>query len=115
LDPGGPLRTPLTASMFFLDTNILIYAWDARDHRKQSIARDLIRRALIGEGLVSQHVLGEFSAVLLHKMKPAPPIPSVVAALDSLANIRLAPSGAGIVRRAVEATGAYGIHFFDAL
>src|SRR5258708_3243575 len=101
--------------MFFLDTNILVYAWDKKDKHKQSIARDLIRRALPGEGLVSQHVLGEFSAVLLHKLKPATPIPGLLAALDSLANIRLAPSGAGIVRRAVEATGRYGIHFFDAL
>lgn len=56
--------------MFFLDPNILVYAWDAKDQRKQSIASSLIRRALVGEG-VSQQVLGEFAAVLLHKMKPA--------------------------------------------
>jgi predicted nucleic acid-binding protein len=36
--------------MFFLDTNILVYAWDAKDQRKQSIARGLVRRALVGEG-----------------------------------------------------------------
>ena len=59
--------------MFFLDTNILVYAWDAKDQRKQSISRNLIRRALVGEGVVSQQVLGELAAVLLHRMKPAVP------------------------------------------
>jgi predicted nucleic acid-binding protein len=101
--------------MFILDTNILVYGWDAKNKRKQSIARGLIRRAVVGEGVVSQHLLSEFSSVLLHKMKPATPPIDVLAALDSLAAIRLAPSGFGIVRRAVEASQAYGIHFFDSL
>jgi predicted nucleic acid-binding protein len=101
--------------MFLLDTNILVYGWDAKNKRKQSIARGLIRRAVVGEGVVSQHLLGEFSSVLLHKMKPATPANEVLAALDSLAAIRLAPSGFGVVRRAVEASQAYGIHFFDSL
>ncbi|MGD1073342.1 MAG: PIN domain-containing protein, partial [Bryobacteraceae bacterium] len=86
--------------MFFLDSNILVYAWDAKDQRKQSIARGLIRRALVGEGVVSQQVLGEFAAVLLHRMKPAASASDVLLALDSLANIRLVPPGAGVVRRA---------------
>jgi predicted nucleic acid-binding protein len=101
--------------MFFLATNILVYAWDAKDQRKQSIARGLIRRALVGEGVVSQQVLGEFAAVLLHRMKPAAPASDVLLALDSLANIRLVPSGAGVVRRAVEAVASFGIHFYDGL
>ena len=101
--------------MFFLDTNILVYAWDAKDQRKQSISRNLIRRALVGEGVVSQQVLGELAAVLLHRMKPAVPASEVLLALDSLASIRLAPSGAGVVRRAVEAVTSFGIHFYDGL
>jgi hypothetical protein len=44
-----------------------------KDQRKQSIARNLIRRALVGEGVVSQQVLGELAAVLLHSMRPAAP------------------------------------------
>ena len=77
--------------------------------------RSLIRRALVGEGAVSQQVLGEFAAVLLHRMKPAAPASDVLLALDSLANIRLIPSGAGVVRRAVEAVTSFGIHFYDGL
>jgi hypothetical protein len=44
-------------------------------------------------------------------MKPAAPASDVLLALDSLANIRLVPSGAGVVRRAVEAVTSCGIHF----
>ena len=49
--------------------------------------------------------------MLLHRMKPAAPASDVLLALDSLANIRLVPSGAGVVRRAVEAVTSCGIHF----
>ena len=101
--------------MFLLDTNILVYAWDSKDVRKRNIARTLVRRALPGEGIVSQHILGEFSAVLLHKLKPRPAIAGVLAALDSISAIQLAPAGSGVVRRAIEASQTYGIHFFDAL
>ena len=101
--------------MFLHDTNILVYAWDAKHRRKRSIARGLIRRALSGEGLLSQQVFGEFSAVMLYQMKPAIPASEVLPALDALANIRLVPSGAGVARRALEAAAAYGIHFYDGL
>jgi predicted nucleic acid-binding protein len=101
--------------MFLLDTNILVYAWDARDPRKQSIARELVRSAMKGEGIVAQHILSEFAAVMLHKMRPAASPSHVLAALDSLSEIRLAPAGPGVVRRAVEASQAYGIHHFDGL
>ena len=32
----------------FLDSNILVYAFDASDPRKQRIAQDLVRRAVLG-------------------------------------------------------------------
>jgi predicted nucleic acid-binding protein len=101
--------------MFLLDTNVLIYAWDAKDGRKQSIARDLIRRAMTGEGAIAQHILNEFAAVLIHQMKPAPSAHQVLGALDALAEIRLTDAGAGLVRRAVEAHQTYGIHLFDGM
>ncbi len=101
--------------MFLLDTNVLVYAWDSRDLRKQAIARELIRRAIRGEGIVAQHILGEFASVMLHKMRPAASPSHLLSALDSLSEIRLAPARAGLVRRAVEASQTYGIHLFDGL
>ena len=47
----------------FLDTNILIYAHDARDPSKRACARELIRRLLRERrGVLSLQVLQEFFA-----------------------------------------------------
>lgn len=54
----------------FLDSNILVYAYDPSDPRKQRIAQGLILRALTGEAVASSQVLGEFAATLLHKLTP---------------------------------------------
>ena len=54
----------------FLDTNILVYAYDATDTRKQRIARELVRRAIAADVVISSQVLAEFAATLLHKLTP---------------------------------------------
>lgn len=53
----------------FLDTNVLAYAHDGREPRKQAVARDLIER-LLGErrGVVSLQVLREFFSVAVRKL-----------------------------------------------
>lgn len=99
----------------FLDTNVLVYAYDVSDRRKQAIAQDLVRRTLGGEIVSSTQVLGEFAATLLHKLSPPVPPESVAVLLDSLAPLKLVATDSGIVRRAVEARARYGIHFYDGM
>lgn len=53
----------------FLDTNVLIYADDARDPRKRTRARELIRRLLRERrGVLSLQVLQEFFAAATRKL-----------------------------------------------
>ncbi|HTP87678.1 MAG TPA: PIN domain-containing protein [Bryobacteraceae bacterium] len=99
----------------FLDTNILIHAYDPGDPRKQRIARNLVRRALNGEVILSTQVLGEFAATLLHKMNPPARPRDVAAALDALSPIRAVVPDPDVVRRAVELRAEYGLHFYDGL
>jgi predicted nucleic acid-binding protein len=99
----------------FLDTNILVYAYDISDPAKQRIAQDLVRKAVAGGLVISTQVLAEFAATLLHKLSPAPSSQDVIALLDALAPIRLIPPDHEIVRRAVEAKSAYGLHFYDGM
>ena len=99
----------------FLDTNILVYAYDISDLAKQHIAQDLVRKAVAGGLVISTQVLAEFAATLLHKLSPAPSSQDVIALLDALAPIRLIPPDHEIVRRAVEAKSAYGLHFYDGM
>ncbi len=99
----------------FLDTNVLIYAYDITADAKRSIADDLIQRALSGEFLISTQVLAEFASTLLHKLRPAAKPEEVETILGILGPIRVVPTDAGIVRRAVEARSRYGIHFYDGM
>ncbi|MBZ5623633.1 MAG: PIN domain-containing protein [Acidobacteriia bacterium] len=99
----------------FLDTNVLVYAYDPSDSRKQRIAQDLVRRALTGGILVSTQVLAEFAATLLHKMTPAARPRDVTAVLDALGPIRVILPDADVVRRAVQVRAEYGVHFYDGM
>ena len=99
----------------FLDTNVLVYAYDVSDPTKQSVAQDLVRKAVAGGLVISTQVLAEFAATLLHRLVPPPPSEDVVALLDALAPIRLIVPDGDIVRRAVEAGAAYGLHFYDGM
>lgn len=99
----------------FLDTNILVYAYDPGDRRKQEISQDLVRKAVAGEILISTQVLGEFAATLLHKISPRARSREVSAAIEALSPARLVPLDGDIVRRAVEAHAQYGVHFYDGL
>ena len=99
----------------FLDTNVLVYAYDTGDAHKRGIAQDLVRRALAGDLLVSTQVLAEFVATLLHKMVPAARPEDVVAVLDALGPIRVVVPDADVVRRAVDVRAEYGVPFYDGM
>ena len=99
----------------FLDSNVLVYAYDASNPQKQRIAQALVERAVGGEAMASTQVLAEFAATLLHKIAPPANPEAVIAILDSLGPMKLIAPDAGMVRRAVEARSAYGVHFYDGM
>ena len=99
----------------FLDTNVLVYAYDPSDPRKQRVAQDLVRRALAAEMMTSTQVLAEFAATLLHKISPAARPEDVMALLEVLAPMHLVIPDGDMIRRAVEARASYGVHFYDGM
>lgn len=98
----------------FLDTNVLVYAYDSGHPGKQKVAQRLLRAAITGQFVISSQVLGEFSATLLHKISPAIKATDLLIVLDALAPIRAVPTDSGIIRRAVEIRAKFGVHFYDA-
>ena len=53
---------------FFLDTNVLVYSFDAREPRKAKLARELIEKAMSqGSGIISTQVVQEFLNLALTK------------------------------------------------
>ena len=99
----------------FLDTNVLVYAYDPSDAQKQRVARDLVRRAVAGDLVTSTQVLAEFAATLLHKLTPPARAEDVVGLLDTLGPIKTITPDGDLVRRAVEARAEYGVHFWDGM
>lgn len=99
----------------FLDTNILVYAYDTTDRRKQGVARDLLRRALSGEAMISVQVLSEFASTLLQKVTPLVEPAEVLRLLDALGPIHTVVPDGPMVSRAVEVKSTYKVHFYDAM
>jgi predicted nucleic acid-binding protein len=99
----------------FLDSNVLIYAYDPKDPRKQSIARELVEKALLGDGVVSVQVLAEFAATLLHKQRPTALPGTVREILDAMRPLSVVKPEAETVRRAVQAHEQYGVQFYDGM
>ncbi|HEY2461151.1 MAG TPA: PIN domain-containing protein [Candidatus Acidoferrum sp.] len=99
----------------FLDTNILVYAYDPSHPGKQSIAQKLVRRAAAGAAIISTQVLAEFAVTLLHKLNPPASHEDVIDALDALSPIKLIAPDRNTVRRALDARAQYQIHFWDAM
>jgi predicted nucleic acid-binding protein len=100
--------------MTFLDSNVLVYAVDVADRRKNGIALDIVSAALDTprNWRISTQVLSEFSNVLLRKLSC--PTPRLIAFLDQFAGLVCLDMTPSCVRRAVEIQALYGMQFFDA-
>ena len=99
----------------FLDSNVLLYAYDYSDPRKQAIGRKLVRHAAMQRWVISAQVLAEFCATRLHKFKPAANLSELTAVLARLSVLTLVTPDRELVQRAVEAHATYGIHFYDGM
>jgi len=99
----------------FLDTNVLVYAYDPTDPRKQEIAEDLVKQAMMGNAVISTQVLAEFATTVLNKVAVGRMPAELIAMLDILAPIRVVVPDGDMVRRAVEAHAAYAVHFYDGM
>ena len=86
--------------MDFLDTNVLVYAYDHGSPAKRRIARQLIDTADRATTAVSVQVLAEFSNIMLKRLGAHPA--AVSTAMDALALHVVIPD-ADLVHRAVEA------------
>ena len=97
----------------FIDSNVVVYANDARDPLKQEVALGVIGRAIrSGTGVISTQVLQEYANVALVKLAQRQDV--VLHQLALLERLQVVTQTPGLVRRAVELRGLYGISFWDA-
>lgn len=99
----------------FLDTNVLVYAFDEGEPEKRAVALDLIQEHLIdGDGVISVQVMREFYSVARREPQPLSH-EAAAAAVKRLAGFSPVSEDAGMVLGAVRRTGEMSISFWDAL
>ncbi len=101
-------------SGLFFDTNVIVYAHDPADPRKQSQARAAMHDAMVGRTLViSTQVMQEFYSVVLRRQWMSPAQASQV--LRLLAGYTVVPADSASVLRALELQQRYRVSVWDAL
>lgn len=100
----------------FVDTNVLVYAFDTADPDKQSIAQDVLDSAAPQELVVSAQVLNEFWVTVTAKLaRPLPPGDAARVVADVVASIEVVPVDAGLVLAGIDRHLADGLSLWDAL
>lgn len=100
----------------FIDTNILVYAYDGREPAKQEQAVALLDSVVAAQGVISTQVVAEFCNVMLTKrgvtMRPA----DLVTVLDAVLKPMVAHTpDAAFYGRAVALFNTHNVSFYDAL
>ncbi len=97
----------------FIDTNVIIYANDARDKEKQHVALDIVAENMrSGTGVISTQVLQEYAHVALHKLQQRQDV--ILRQLVLLEGLEVIPQSPVLIRRSVEIKVSYQISFWDA-
>jgi predicted nucleic acid-binding protein len=97
----------------FIDTNIIVYANDSRDSKKQEHAITIITELMkTGRGIISTQVLQEYAYTALLKLKQDHNVVlRQIKLLESLNVIKQSPE---MIRRAIEIMQSYKLNFWDA-
>jgi predicted nucleic acid-binding protein len=97
----------------FLDTNLVVYANDARDPRKQARAIEVITAAMRdGTGVISTQVMQEYAVIAGGKLHQDPDaIVRQLLLLESLEVVLITPA---LIRRGLELQFRYQIDYWDA-
>jgi len=111
----GAGRTSMSAKTF-LDTNILVYAYDEHEPEKQIRAQTLLRKAIQEESAVlSVQVLGEFFVVVTRRIKEPLSVSDAEKIIDTLSILPVAEIDLTLVKRAIATQTRYRISYWDSL
>ncbi|MBL8349316.1 MAG: PIN domain-containing protein [Burkholderiaceae bacterium] len=105
-----------SASIVFVDTNVLVYSEDRAHLEKHGAARRWLRELWLRRcGRVSTQVLNEFYVVTTRKLKPAMPAGDVRAEVRRYQRWQPWSVDHATVEAAWAVESRYGVHYWDAL
>jgi len=100
----------------FLDTNILVYAYDQHDPHKQKKAQELITDGIESENLVlSVQVLGEFFNVVTRRIPHPLTTDEAREIVSAISILPVQEIDLVMVNRAIDTRNLYPITYWDAL
>ena len=105
----------MTAKVF-LDTNVLVYAYDTHEPAKQARAKSLLEEGIReGSSTISVQVLSEFFTVVTRHIPQPLSIDQAQGLLGTLSIMPVLEVDLAMVNRAVDTHKTYGISYWDAL
>lgn len=100
----------------FLDTNILVYAYDSYDPAKQSIAQRLVADVITSEtGVISAQILSEFFVTVTRRIQNLLSIEEARQVIELFDILPVVPIDMTMIRRAIDTHKGYQINYWDAL
>ena len=100
----------------FIDTNVVVYAYDSDAPEKQADARKLLRNGILNDDLViSAQVLGQVFNAVTRRIEQPMTADEASAAIDVLNPIPIIDLDLQLVQRAIETHKRYRIAYWDAL
>jgi predicted nucleic acid-binding protein len=102
----------------FVDTNVIVYAYDRAAGRKHHTARSLIAKLVSGGNLrLSAQILNELAAVLLRRRGADPlPIEQIIEIIEEVRNMaEVVPLSGVLASEALAGVRRHGLSFWDAL
>jgi len=100
----------------FLDTNVLVYAYDTRDASKQKKAQEILSSAISRDAyFLSVQVLGEFFNVVTRKIQNPMSFIDAKAIIDIFSLMPVLDLDLAMVNRAIDTHVRYDLSYWDAL
>ena len=100
----------------FLDTNILVYAYDQSEPEKQAKAQALLTRGIERENtVISAQVLGEFFVVVTRRIQTPLSAEQAEQVIDLLSILPVVEVDLKLVRRAISVHKESQISYWDSL
>ena len=98
----------------FIDTNVLVYAYDMADQRKQKLAQNLLTQLLKEDrGVISTQVLAEFYTIVTKKSSTPLIFEESQRLIDIFATFFVQEINLTIVKKAIDIHKRYKISFWD--
>jgi predicted nucleic acid-binding protein len=100
----------------FVDTNIMVYAYDAQGGEKSGVAQDLLAQLWIEKrGVLSTQVLQEFCVNVRRKFSKPMTMDKLRDTIQVYRSWRVVVNSAESILRALEIEEKHGMSFWDAL